>query len=698
MKNKKILRVFLVFILIALSLVSVSFYSKINENKYDKERTIEYLKTDQITYLYYLISQNDESYNFIEYSDEINPLKVNKAEEMIQDLVEYYFNYITNDPNIFYSIQKDSSIITEKTDDMNYNPNNSLIYSHVIFNKDGSIECEGDFCTAYEETTIYDILENLNLTLVQYVETGNRNFAFFDETSIDISLMSLKPPVGYEIYFMIPKGIIPNGRISSILLNYDFITICAISFVLISLIVLSIIFLLMPIKTLETINPYKFIHKTYLEINLILWGILILISCFASYLLMRTTIDESLLYGLYHFSINLPNEILYIINGISWFITYFLLTCIIFIIKNWFSHGFITYLKENTLISCILKKFKSLMNDVLSSHLSLKMMIPIIGFVIINGIIICFIKLMSSGYAFFTILVYSAFLLTLSILIINKIYQHYLLLLDKTKELSHGNFDLQINEDMGIFENYKKELEHVKDGFEKAVQEEVKATNMKTELITNVSHDLKTPITCIKNYVTLLEDESLDDNKRKEYISNLHQYTNRLTRLVEDLFEVSKVTSGNVSLELVELDIIDLIKQILAENDDLLAKQHLQLITKFSSEHILVKLDSNKTYRIFENLFVNLSKYAMPSSRVFIDIYDNEQFVHVDIKNISKDIMNFSGDEITERFVRGDTSRHENGSGLGLAIVKSYSDLQHIDFKVTIDGDLFKTSLKFKKG
>ena len=237
----------------------------------------------------------------------------------------------------------------------------------------------------------------------------------------------------------------------------------------------------------------------------------------------------------------------------------------------------------------------------------------------------------------------------------------------------------------------------MKDGFEKAVQEEKKATSIRSELITNVSHDLKTPITCIKNYVTLLEDENLEEEKRNEYIKNIHQYTNRLARLVEDLFEVSKVTSGNISLELVQLDLVELVKQVFAENEDILSKNQLQVISTFNCDHILVSLDSNKTYRIFENLIVNISKYALPYSRVYVDVKETDEFGIVELKNISKDQMTFTAEAITERFVRGDSSRHENGSGLGLAIVKSYSELQSIDFKIIIDGDLFKTILTFKK-
>ena len=232
---------------------------------------------------------------------------------------------------------------------------------------------------------------------------------------------------------------------------------------------------------------------------------------------------------------------------------------------------------------------------------------------------------------------------------------------------------------------------------EKAVQEETKSQNMKTELISHVSHDLKTPLTCIKNYIVLLEDDTLTNEQRQEYLNNVKQYANRLNTLIEDLFEVSKVNSGNIQLEMIDLNIVALIEQSKAEYAELLAESDLTIIASYENPEITVHLDGNKTYRIFENLFTNIGKYAMKHSRVYIDVKEDEENVYIEFKNISAVQMNFTSDEIVERFVRGDKSRHESGSGLGLAIVQSFTEVQGGTLKIDIDGDLFKTILTFKK-
>lgn len=218
---------------------------------------------------------------------------------------------------------------------------------------------------------------------------------------------------------------------------------------------------------------------------------------------------------------------------------------------------------------------------------------------------------------------------------------------------------------------------------------------MKTELISNVSHDLKTPLTCIKNYIILLQNETLEEKQRKEYLENLNQYTNRLTTLIEDLFEVSKVNSGNVSLNSTMLNIIALLDQSCAESSDIMNSKNLTLMKQYDNNEYMVYLDGDKTYRIFENLLSNIGKYAMGNSRVYLEVKKENNKVKLTFKNISEMPMNFTGEEISERFVRGDSSRHESGSGLGLAIAKSFTEVQGGDFMITVDGDLFKVTITF---
>ena len=204
---------------------------------------------------------------------------------------------------------------------------------------------------------------------------------------------------------------------------------------------------------------------------------------------------------------------------------------------------------------------------------------------------------------------------------------------------------------------------------------------MKTELITNVSHDLKTPLTAIITYVDLLKEET-DEEKRKSYIDVLDQKSMRLKVLIEDLFEISKANSDNISLNLVQVDIVNLFKQVELELDEKIKAADLTLRTDFPEEKVNLLLDSQKTYRIFENLLVNVAKYALGGTRVYVEIRKEEKEAVIRIKNISATELNFNPDEITDRFVRGDVSRNTEGSGLGLAIVKEILTLHCSNYGV----------------
>ena len=193
----------------------------------------------------------------------------------------------------------------------------------------------------------------------------------------------------------------------------------------------------------------------------------------------------------------------------------------------------------------------------------------------------------------------------------------------------------------------------------------------------------------------LISENCLEDHKN--YVDILEKSSFRLKRLIEDLFEVSKASSGNIELNIESIDIVSLMKQVLFEYQDKLEINNLTIKENYTKDKYILELDSLKTFRIFENLINNTIKYAMPNTRIYIDIEDDEYFVIITIKNISYQEINFNGDEIVERFVRGDKSRNTTGSGLGLAIVKSFTEIQNGEFKVKVDGDLFKAIVKFKK-
>ena len=261
--------------------------------------------------------------------------------------------------------------------------------------------------------------------------------------------------------------------------------------------------------------------------------------------------------------------------------------------------------------------------------------------------------------------------------------------------IANGDLKTEIPADTGLFEPVAESLQKIQEGFGKAVEEEVKSQRMKTELITNVSHDLKTPLTAIITYVDLLKKEE-DPGKQKEYVEVLEKKSQRLKVLIEDLFEISKAGSGNVKLELMDVDVVNLFKQVKLELEDKIKKADLDFRCSYPEEKLTVRLDSQKTYRIFENLLVNIVKYAMPHTRVFIEILREDDQAVIRMKNISEQELNIQGQELTERFVRGDASRNTEGAGLGLAIVKSFVELQGGEFTIEIDGDLFKTQVRFR--
>ena len=279
---------------------------------------------------------------------------------------------------------------------------------------------------------------------------------------------------------------------------------------------------------------------------------------------------------------------------------------------------------------------------------------------------------------------------------VSKLQKKYGLLLKATNEFAQGNLNVTIEEDLGVFEPFKPQIYRIEEGFRNAVAEEVKSQRMKSELITNVSHDLKTPLTAIITYVKLLQEPGVTQEQRKEYLETLDRKALRLKALIEDLFEVSKANSQNITLDIRDVDIVSMVKQVEFEMEDKLTDAGLEVRMSLPEEKVIVPLDSQKTFRIFENLFGNIAKYALPGTRVYVNGFTAKEDVTIILKNITAQELSVSGEELTERFVRGDTSRNTEGSGLGLAIAKSFTELQSGKFRIELDGDLFKVVLTWK--
>ena len=276
-----------------------------------------------------------------------------------------------------------------------------------------------------------------------------------------------------------------------------------------------------------------------------------------------------------------------------------------------------------------------------------------------------------------------------------RLQKNYNTVLAHAQHMAQGSLDTPLEEDVGILNPLREELNAVQAGFARAVREEVRSQNMKTELITNVSHDLKTPLTAIITYVDLLKDDSLDEATRREYVATLEKKSQRLKRLIEDLFEMSKAASGSVTLHKETVELASLKRQLQCELEDATAACGVDFRWSFPPEKLYAELDGQKTFRVLENLVVNITKYALAGTRAYISLQRQGRCAAVTMKNVSSAELDFDAAAITERFVRGDKSRNTEGSGLGLAIAKSFAELQGGTFAVETDGDLFKATVTF---
>ena len=265
------------------------------------------------------------------------------------------------------------------------------------------------------------------------------------------------------------------------------------------------------------------------------------------------------------------------------------------------------------------------------------------------------------------------------------------------EKLARGDFSSPIDTKylIGDFKRYGQELNDVQSGLEQAVQEQMKAEHLKTELITNVSHDIKTPLTSIVNYVDLLKKEDMPSSAAREYIAVLDRQSHRLKKLTEDLVEASKASSGALNVELQPTDVNVLLSQIEGEYQERLAACHLTLVTQPPAPGTMIQADSRLLSRVMDNLVSNVCKYAMENTRVYVTAAVRDGQAVISFKNVSRDELNISPDELMERFVRGDASRHSEGSGLGLSIARSLVQLQGGTFALSIDADLFRADIVF---
>ena len=366
------------------------------------------------------------------------------------------------------------------------------------------------------------------------------------------------------------------------------------------------------------------------------------------------------------------------------------LACILFfetVVKRLKTHTLI----KRTFAYWVYEKIKGFLSDI---KITKKFILYFILFILAN--LICFGILWSNGFPglVLTVILYIA---TYSYL--SKRIKSYSKINETIHELYNGNTEIKLEENELVKEMQEtgKEINDIAGGLSNAIEEKLKSERLKTELITNVSHDIKTPLTSIINYVDLLKKENIQGEKANEYLNILESKSQRLKKLTEDLVEASKASSGAIKLNMEKLNVNELIKQVSGEFEDKFKSHNLQEIITFPENDVYINADSRYMYRVLENMYSNMSKYAMEGTRVYTDIKEENNKIIIQLKNVSKQKLNISADELMQRFVRGEASRNTEGSGLGLSIAKSLTELQDGTFNIYLDGDLFKVAIKFKK-
>lgn len=357
----------------------------------------------------------------------------------------------------------------------------------------------------------------------------------------------------------------------------------------------------------------------------------------------------------------------------------------------------INYNERNLFKKNITIKCWNYLSEIMTRSSLIKTFLIMSGLYVISGLLLFVV---SAILNIFPIGILIGIILTIIYIVI---FIKELIYLDKiiigSKAATEGKLNCNIEEKgRGHLRELAHDINNIRDGLRKSIESEIKSENMKTELITNVSHDLKTPLTSIINYIDLLKRENIESETAKDYINILDKKSQRLKVLIDDLFEASKATSGAMELNITKIDIVQLLKQSLGENDERFKNSNLSVKLDIPDTKIFINGDGQRLYRVFENLISNIVKYSLSNTRVYIQVYvDDENKVVIIMRNISAYELDFCANEITNRFKRGDSSRSTEGSGLGLAIAKSIVELHGGKFNIEVDGDLFKSIIKLNQ-
>lgn len=659
------------------SAVVIFLYPRIQFSSVTEFDEVNYELTESIEWLILgKMQQMDPSYRFIHSSDPVLEQNVNDA---AQNSIRESIYLLDNDENFAYRIEWNDKVLSNHFDEES-NAKNALFYGELTYDENGNLRQSGNmdatefsFLSLYNFYTLDGIVSNLMTDYDEDVE--------------------LNPPTDLKVTLFIPKEMKTGGLVYTSVYNDSVWVPFVLLALLISSFVIGVYLLLISWKILAKTQFFKTILSWKAEFNIFFFGTLTILVISVCMYIMGVTINDILLPAMVRYGLPAAGVWVNIINFCLFFLSLFFIGIDIYYVKYSLCSGFVRFLKEDTWLGNRIMELYGGIKDLSNYDLDQKIKSLILKGVLLNTVLMFLCALF---WGWLLVLIYGVVSYIFLLHQAQRIVKEYDKLLVRLDRIAQGDFKVDDQYQTSILPSLQEKLDTVQEDFEKAVKERVRSQNLRTELITNVSHDLKTPLTGIKSYLELLNDSQLSAEDKEEYLIRLNQYTDRLSKLIEDLFEVSKANSGNIQLETQNVDIVSLVEQVLVENETMLEKKGLSPVIRKPEEPILCLLDGDKTVRIFENLLSNVAKYALENTRVFVTMEKNQDTVDIMIQNISKTPLDFDPHDITERFVRADQSRHEEGSGLGLAIVKSFCEIQNGSFTVQLDGDVFKAIVQFK--
>ena len=698
--EKKKKRVFVLGLVALLSVISIGMILLCrniqSENQGTQTVDVSAVSREMLLFMLDQTRVVNKDYSVLSLGEDV-PYSIRSELEYVmeEELLTARADFI-NSPNFAYRITNTAT--GEKTEggDTSLFVKDHQMYSTFTYDADGNVTSTGDYVsTDFTYMSAYQLLKN---SISISTSNARETYEIYGK-SIPKSQIQLRVPQNLKAEFAIPQNLTENNDIiwynTGNLVHGEMsgrflaVTCCMMVFFI------GLYILFYPVSVEQEVNPFAFMRKIKAEIKWAFLGTVLWLAYIGMAFLDVYTMTGELQTALQMLGIPYAELVPVVLQFIGMMLTGLFTAMGIFEIKYMLTSGFCRYWKEDSLIGSICgnvkRRFEKLSEVDLSDKTDTVLLKYVLIQMVIVGVIACF-----WSFGIVLSVLYSVLLFFYIRKKLKKVQKDYQVLLKEAHQLADGRFDEEITQDVGIFNALGDELKNVRIGFEKAVSEEIKSQNMKTELISNVSHDLKTPLTGIKNYAELLGQDNVSGQDKQVYLENLQHYIDRLNNLIEDLFEVSKVNSGNIELNPVELNVVALIQQAQAETENLLKQKNLTVILDAPENGIVQALDGDKTYRIFENLFTNIAKYTLPGTRVYVSATAQPEYTEIVFKNISEAQMNFTPEEIVERFVRGDKSRHESGSGIGLAIVKSFTEVQNGTFSIEIDGDLFKAVVRFK--